>query len=280
MRRDRVRRAFEEERLGVVMDRLFDLVRGPVELLDLGCGDALAARLGHARMARYLGVDLAPAVGGRDALAHDLREGLGPVGRRPFDLYLGYFGVASHLSPPQLARLLGDIARHGRRGSVVALEALGLWSLEWPGLWDLAAGAGRTLPYRLGTDVAVHPWAPAELMRLFAAAGIEPLGAADRTLQAGPKLGEGRYWPGLPPVREALNGLLEGAPPAPALSEPLPPLPAGPAALMHHGLARRRIELVRRSRLDGAGLARAVWRLESPAGRGLGHGLLVVGRVR
>jgi SAM-dependent methyltransferase len=280
MPRDRVRRAFEEERLGAVMARLFELAGGPVELLDLGCGDGLAARLGRGRLARYLGVDLLPSEGAQPTLAHDLRDGLGPVGRRPFDVYLGYFGVASHMSQAELARLLREIARHGRRGSIVALEALGRWSLEWPGLWEQPPGPGRTVRYRLGTDVAVHPWSPMELMRLFSDAGIEPLVAADRTLQAGPKLGEGRYWPGLPPVRDALDALLAGEPAAPALSDPLPPLPAGPAALVHHELMHRRCALVSRSDLDGARLARAIWRLEPSTGGGFGHGLLVVGRVR
>lgn len=274
---DRVRRVFEERLLARIVPRLMADAGGSA-LLDLGCGDGLAGRIGGVR--RYLGVDLAPATADLPCLAHDLRDGLGPVGPRPFDVYLGYFGVASHLSPEELQRLVREIARHGRRGSVVALEALGLHSLEWPGLWDLPPGPGRTIPYRLGADVAVHPWAPAELMGVLAEAGIEPVGALDRTIQAAPKVGEGRYWPGLPRLREALGDLLDGGSPAAELSAPLPPLPAGRAAIVHHELALRRRELARRSGLEGAALARAIWRLEPSSAGGFGHGALVIGRVR
>jgi len=46
-------------------------------------------------------------------------------------------------------------------------------------------------------------------------------------------------------------------------------------------LAADRRALIRRAgSLDGPALARAVWALEPTAGRGLGHGLLAVGRVR
>jgi len=207
---DVVRRRFEERELARLVPGLLRAAGGA--LLDLGCGEGLAARLGGTRLTRYLGIDLRPAATGLPTLAHDLRDGLGPVGRRPFDVYLGSFGIASHFSPDELQRLLSQIARHGRRGSLVAIEALGLYSLEWPRLWGTPAGVPRTVPYRLGADVPVHPWAPIELFQRFRAAGIEPLGARDRTLQAGPKLAESRYWPGLPSVRAALASLLVGAP--------------------------------------------------------------------
>lgn len=284
---DLVRRSFEERLLARIVPRLLDAARGGA-LLDLGCGDGLAARLAAGRLTRYLGLDLEPSVtssaepsvASSEGLAHDLRDGLGPVGRRSFDLYLGSFGVASHMSPSQLERLLADIARHARPGALVALEALGLYSLEWPRLWQAPVGAQRTLPYRLGADVAVHPWAPAELFTRFDVAGITPIGAFDRTLQAGPKVGSGRYWPGLPPVRDALGALLRGESPVEGLTAPLPPLPAGTPALVHHTLAVRRHDLVRRSPLSGAALAEAIWALEPPTAGGYGHGLLVVGRVR
>nr|MBA3262368.1 class I SAM-dependent methyltransferase [Thermoleophilaceae bacterium] len=228
---DAVRGAFEERLLGLLVPSLLDRAGGGA-LLELGCGDGLAGRLGGDRVTRYLGLDLEPAAASLPCLARDLRNGLGPLEPRPFDLYLGFFGVASHLEPAELRRLLDDIARHARPGAVVALEALGLYSLEWPRLWSTAPGAERAVPYRLAADVMVHPWAPAELFSRFEEAGIEPLHALDRTLQAGPKAGAGRYWPGLPDVRAALNGLLCGDEPQAGLAAPLPPLPAGLPALM------------------------------------------------
>ena len=131
----------------------------------------------------------------------------------------------------------------------------------------------------MAADVAVHPWAPDELFARFEAHGIRPLGASDRTLQAGPKLGDGRYWPGLPDVRGALNAGLNGCMDPAALRglrAPLPPLPACDAALVHHALAERRARLP--ETLPSA--ASAVWNLEPRTARGFGHGLFVVGRVR
>jgi SAM-dependent methyltransferase len=268
---DAVRACFELPWLARLLDRLLRAAPGR-ELLDLGCGDGAVARM--AGLKRYVGVDLAPP-SGPEFVAHDLAEGLGPVGPLPFDLYLGTFGVASHLAPGELGRLLDDIAGHGRPGALVAIEALGLHSLEWPQLWGSRHGRGRTIEYRLAEDVRVHPWAPRELFALFRGGGIEPLGALDRTLQAAPKLGEGRYWPGLPDLRGALNGLIagDGAGAPSVLSAPLPPLPACEAALVHHTLAARRRELL-------ATTASAVWQLEPHTAGGFGHGLLVVGRVR
>lgn len=281
---------------------------GGGEVLDLGCGDGLAARLAGPALTRYAGVDFREP--GEDLpgdlMAHDLRAGLGPVGPAPFDLYLATFGVASHLRPGELRRLLREVAAHARPGSLVALEALGAGSLEWPRLWSSHPGPGRTISYRLGADVEVHPWWPAELAALYEQAGVRPLRALDRTLQAGPKAGEGRYWPGLPPLRQAMNALLEGRGAKPsdgpstlgssplairavarsetagaraALTRALPPLPAGRAAALHHSLAARRHRLVEAHGDDPAALARAIWSLEPRSGGGFGHGLLLVGRV-
>lgn len=281
--RDRVRDVFERAVFAQLVPRLLRQAGGG-RLLDLGSADGLVADLAGAELEHYLGVDLHPpasktATG--DFVAHDLREGLGPVGDEPFDVYLASFGVASHLSPAQLANLLETIAAHGRPGSIVAIEALGLFSLEWPKLWDTPIGSERSLPYRLGGEVEVHPWAAGELFAVFEAAGITPQRALDRTVQAGPKLSEDRYWPGLPPVRDGLNRLLDGyADGAEVLSASLPPLPAHPASAVHHKLAARRRAVVRRLRGRAPrAVAQKVWGLEPVSGGGFGHGLLVVGHL-
>jgi hypothetical protein len=279
---DTVRDRYERYFFGGLVPRLLGAAGGRGALLDLGCADGLAAELAGPALRSYLGVDLDPP-GGVGFLRHDLREGLGPVGEEPFDLYLGTFGVASHVSPAELRRLVAEVAAHGRPGSVVALEALGLRSLEWPSLWSRPLGSARTIPYRLGADVSVHPWLPGELAVLFERAGVRPLAAFDRTLQAGPKTGGGRYFPGLPDVRGALNLALAGEADPDGLTAPLPPLPAGEAAAVHHELARRRREVCRAQRgrvpSDGAALADAVWALEPPTAGGYGHGLVLVGCI-
>jgi hypothetical protein len=254
---------------------------GGGRVLDLGSGGGLGDLLAGSGLSDYTGVDFrAPEapVPGRHVV-HDLREGLGPVGDRPFDLYLAGFGLASHLSPAGLERLLFEIRRHARPGAIVAVEALGVFSLEWPRLWGTRPGPDRLLPYLLGVDVEVHPWGPSELGSLFESAGIRIESFQDRTVQAGPKLDEGRYWPGVPPLRSALGALLAGGPPGAALTRALPPLPAGSVAAVHQDLAARRRSLVRANAGSGPALAQRIWGLEAGSGGGFGHGLLAVGRV-
>lgn len=280
--RDAVRETFERAFFAGQLERLITEAPGG-RVLDLGCADGLVGELCGARVDEYVGIDLHPPAIETEGrfLAHDLGNGLGPVGADSFDLYFASFGVASHLAPEQLERLCGDISAHARPGSLVALEALGLFSLEWPSVWETPPGARRTIPYVLAAETRVHPWARSELAGIFADAGITPLRALDRSVQAGPKVGGGEYWPGLPPVRTSLNELLAGsAESIDALEAPLPPLPAHPAAGVHHALVARRQQLVgaRRATLPQA-LAREVWALDPSTGDGFGHGLLVVGRV-
>ncbi len=256
---------------------------GGSAMLDLGCADGLAGWLAGPLLGRYVGVDLDPGDVPGGALRHDLRQGLGPVGAAPYDLYLGTFGMASHLAPRELERLLGDIARHARPGSVVALEALGLNSLEWPRLWHTKPGAARLIPYRLGADVTVHPWAPRELAARYESAGIRVLRAIDRTVQGAPKTGEPRYWAGLPRIRSGVAALLRGERSHPALADlsaPLPALPPAAPAAVHRRIAARRRRVVACSDCLPQELARRVWSLDGRGSGGYGHGLVMVGRVR
>ena len=280
--RDAVRELFEKAFFERELDRLLTEAPGR-RVLDLGCADGLLARLAGDRLERYVGVDVHPPESDAKLgfVAHDLSQGLGPVGDDPFDLYFASFGLASHLSPNDFERLCQDIAAHARPGSLVALEALGLFSLEWPGLWATEPGEDRVVTYRLAADTRVHPWAPGELREMFTRVGIEPVRAHDRSVQAGPKVGEGHYWPGLPAVREGMNALVAGSLDRVAeLEAPLPPLPAHPAAEIHHELLARRRELLQRSRGRAPeDLARDIWALDPDTGEGYGHGLLAVGRV-
>jgi SAM-dependent methyltransferase len=278
---DPVRERFERAFLARELDRLL-IMTGGGAVLDLGCGDGQVADLAGDRIESYVGVDLVPPADGPQGarfVQHDLHTGLGSLASTPFDLCVATFGVASHLPPDRLRALVADLARAARPGSVIALEALGLYSLEWPQLWSTAPGKGRTIPYELATTVEVHPWSPLELREIYERAGLRWAGAVDRSVQAGQKLGEHGYWPGLPPLRAGLNALLEGDPSgAGALSEPLPPLPAHPASRAHHSLAERRRSVLARVR-EPVAAAERVWRLEPRSAAGVGHAVMAVGRA-
>ncbi len=277
---DPVREVLEREWLGLLLRRLIRLAPGS-RVLDLGCGAGLVGDLLSGVVDRYVGVDLYPPEGA-NAIEHDLRHGLGPMRDEQFDLFVASFGIASHIAPAELRRLMEDIAHAAAPGALVAIEALGLYSLEWPGIWDVQPGRKRMLEYRLAGEVCVHPWSPVELAGMGEEAGMRPIAMLDRTVQFGPKLGTGDYWPGLPPLRTALRDLLCGRPEAEHIvAAALPPLPAHPAAGIHHGLAacRRRLVLRPRATAVPEELGKAAWTLEPRTGLGIGHGLMLVARA-
>ena len=275
-REDGVRSCLEGAFFGRLVKGLLRAAPGG-RVLDLGCGDGLVHRLAGDVMRSYLGLDLHPAPGA-PSVRQDLRDGLGPAGREPFDVCVATFGVASHIEPRELVRLLAEVAAAAAPGALVAIEALGLHSLEWPGVWMEPPGPARVLSYRLTGEMNVHAWAPDELRRLLVDSGLRWIGALDRTVQAGPKLGE--YWPGLPPLRKGFAQLLAGERlGAELVCESLPPLPAHPAARVHHEMARARRELIGTgSHLDPQAMARAVWALERRPAAGVGHGLVALAR--
>ena len=171
-------------------------------LLDLGCGDGLAARLGgrppHALpRTRPRAVRRAPCRASPTICA----AVSAPSAGSSFDVYLGSSASRRTSSRGSWSRLLREIGRHARPGAIVALEALGRYSLEWPRLWRSPVGAARLLPYRLGADVTVHPWAPRRAVRALRFRGHRTARRARPHAAGGPKVGSGRYWPGLPPLR-------------------------------------------------------------------------------
>ncbi len=78
----------------------------------------------------------------------DAREGLPypALKEKPFDLYVSFYNSLSHLEPEVLRRLLAQVFRHCRNGSVVIMELHGKFSPAWPKYW---AEEKKMLPYTM-----------------------------------------------------------------------------------------------------------------------------------
>lgn len=136
-------------------------------ILDMGCGAGqgyelitkidkhdIDLRLHHDRVLPeddievFLGMDLNEAMveKGNETfkdkpnikfILGDLRDGLGAVrDEQPFDIYFSSYASLSHLKRHDLLNLLVDICNHGNNDSLIFMDFLGRYSIEWPNYWD------------------------------------------------------------------------------------------------------------------------------------------------
>ena len=187
----------------------------------------------------YFGIDLSAAMvsHGNEIWADDetvrfeqgdLRDRLGVAkDEAPFDIYHSAYGSLSHLVTDDLRALLIDIAQHGRDGSLVVLDLLGRYSLEWPGYWTATTDAEKFADYsmsylQLATNslesaehFPIRFWIGSEIDTLIqevvAESGVkvEILKKYDRSLMVGRHFDTRAYNPDLPPMRQAVNRLHE-----------------------------------------------------------------------
>ncbi len=230
----------------------------PLRVLDLGCGagqgfDLLTSVRGErdgasdgkrpalldSELALYFGVDLSSAMveqGSRNFEGHprvrfaqaDLREGLKAVrSEAPFDVYLSTYGSLSHLGSADFEGLLGDIAEHGRDGSIVVLDLIGRHSLEWPGHWAGEEESDRYREYSMSylyepgerehveaERFRIRFWTRFELEEVCARLStprcrLELEQTTDRSLFVGRHVDTAEYGTPLPPLRAAVNRLHE-----------------------------------------------------------------------
>lgn len=76
----------------------------------------------------------------------DLNSGFPLRDEKPFDIYFSSYSSLSHLTPAKLENLLEDIFNHAVPGSIVVLDMVGKYSLEWPKYWT---DARTMLPYNM-----------------------------------------------------------------------------------------------------------------------------------
>ncbi len=231
-----------------------------LRILDFGCGSGegykiltqidrhdLDLGLQHDRvmpeesLELYLGLDLSePMVNkGRELFADrsnvqfecaNLSHGLGAIQKeqKPFDLYFSSYGSLSHLNRAELVKLLLDVCKHAKQESMVVLDLIGRYSIEWPGYWGAQLEEEKVRNYsmsylyseneRSGEQIEHFPlrfWSGTEVQELAdelaseSGRTVELLKRMDRSILVGRHTDTREYNPKLPPIRELANSLHE-----------------------------------------------------------------------
>ncbi|GGV21691.1 class I SAM-dependent methyltransferase [Streptomyces spectabilis] len=261
-RRDAVKRLWEEPVTFSILRAALAQVptSRSLSVMDIGCGAgeglhllrALHATRALADLPRitYRGLDLDEGLLRLAARTHheeddaefwhgDIREDLP---EDPFDLYLSCGVPYSHLTADELLAALTRVftaVRRNRTRSVVVVDVLGRYSLEWVPNWGRARW-----PYRMSffqsdqeaQDVPMTFWDAGGLRDCIgqaarnAGAHMERQQLFDRSIMVGRHTATGQFNPQLPPYRTLINLLEDGdAVPledlrAPAVPEQAPPV--------------------------------------------------------
>lgn len=158
----------------------------------------------------------------------DLREGLDAVKQeKPFDIYFSSYASLSHLDKPHLVSLLIDICNHSNSGSLIILDFLGRYSIEWLDYWNAKTEAEKIRDYsmsylysKLNQDVEIEHfpvrfWTGIEVEELVeelimeTKVKVEILKKFDRSILTGRHTDTQQYNPNLKPIRRTVNSLHE-----------------------------------------------------------------------
>ncbi|MEM8779254.1 MAG: class I SAM-dependent methyltransferase [Cyanobacteria bacterium P01_G01_bin.49] len=231
-----------------------------VRIVDLGCGagqgydiltkidyNDLDLGLQHKRvlptddLSLFLGLDISQAMveKGQALFSNspfvqfkqaDLSEGLGEIKKTesPFDLYFSSYGSLSHLARKDLVNLLQDICHHGKDDSLVVMDLIGRYSIEWPDFWSAKSEAEKVRQYNMGylysesvrqtTEIESFPirfWAGKEVKELAqeisskTGVKLEVVKLVDRSILVGRHTDTRAFNPKLKPTRRLINSLHE-----------------------------------------------------------------------
>jgi len=229
-----------------------------LRILDMGCGSGqgyelitkidkrdLDLGLQHDRVLPkdeievYLGIDLCQEMvdKGNEIFADnpnlkfkqaDLRESLNAIkNEKPFDIYFSSYASMSHLDRPHLEKLLKDTCLHSTNGSLIILDFLGRYSIEWPDYWNVETEEEKIRDYSMSylfngsaqnADIEHFPvrfWTGDEVDNLVEEIShetkiqIELLKKFDRSVLVGRHTDTQQYNPTLKPLRRIVNRLLE-----------------------------------------------------------------------
>ena len=231
-----------------------------VRIVDLGCGagqgyDILTKIdyhdldlglqhkrvLPHEDLSLFLGLDISQAMVTKGQALFsdkpevqfqqaDLSEGLGEIKEKesPFDLYFSSYGSLSHLARKDLVTLLEDVCHHGKDGSVIVMDLIGRYSIEWPDFWGAKSEEEKVREYNMGylysesvrqtTDIESFPirfWTGQEVRELALEIGaktgvtLEVAKLVDRSVLVGRHTDTRSFNPQLKPTRRLINSLHE-----------------------------------------------------------------------
>lgn len=239
-RRDPVKREWEERFSKSLFRSAAEaaITGNRLSVVDVGSGtgDALHLLEGALKHHRrppvidYLGLDLDPDMVevARDlhrdrprvefAMA-DIRDG---VPDRPTQLYLASGVPYSHLTREELTAVLADITatvRRHRTRSVVVLDVLGRYSMEWEPYWDFDRWTYAMTFFQGGEpapEAKMSFYGQSDLAAVIADGtrhgGLLPVRVEyfDRSIGVGRHTVTGAFNPALPPYRELVNRLFAG----------------------------------------------------------------------
>ncbi len=245
--------------LGELVDKQRNNNQG-VRIVDLGCGAGqgydiltkidrrdLDLGLQHKRvlpsddLSLFLGLDISQAMveKGQALFADqphvqfkqaDLSEGLSEIKttEAPFDLYFSSYGSLSHLARKDLVNLLQDICHHGKQGSLVVMDLIGRYSIEWPDFWYAQSEEEKVRQYNMGylysepvrqtIDIESFPirfWTGAEVRELAqeitanTGVNLEVVRLVDRSVLVGRHTDTKAFNPQLKQTRRFINCLHE-----------------------------------------------------------------------
>ena len=241
--------------LGELVEQRRQENRG-LRIVDLGCGAGqgyeiltkidyhdLDLGLQHKRVLPesdielYLGLDISQAMVEKgqalfeskpqvDFAQADLSEGLGLKDHPAFDIYFSSYASLSHLERNDLVKLVKDICEHSCNGSLVVLDFVGRYSIEWPDFWSAQTESEKVRDYSMSylysetarkklkiEEFPLRFWTGEEVQELAqeislkTGVGIEILKMMDRSVMVGRHTDTHEYNPQLNPIRRSINSL-------------------------------------------------------------------------
>ncbi|GAB4389462.1 MAG: hypothetical protein Kow0025_14960 [Thermodesulfovibrionales bacterium] len=214
----------------------YDLLMG-ITVRDVGIYEYAVSLIDPEILGLYMGVDI------NEDLLRQAREiyasekavfAQGDFGgglrleEEPFDVYFTSFGTLSHFRHDQTARLLADAAAHGRNGALIICDWLGRYSYEWQDLWEEGSDGDSYIDYRISyiyppeerdrVDIQSFPLRMLhrdevlkviEEARSLSGMDIRVKQIFDRSIFVGRHMDTAEYNRHCPPIREAVNSLLE-----------------------------------------------------------------------